>query len=164
MRIRKFRDEDARKVFYLIRKALLEVNSKDYPKETIEGVIRHVRPSNLIRMSRKRRTYVVTDGKRILATGGIAENWILSFYVNPRCHGQGVGTYLLNYLEKLAAKDGYAFVSVPAGFTAIGFYRKRGFKRSRDQSKASKNWVILCKTIEKESAPNQRVQPTLKRG
>jgi GNAT superfamily N-acetyltransferase len=147
VRIRKFKDEDARKVFYLIRKALCEVNGKDYPPETIAGMVRHVRPSNLISMSRKRKIYVVADGARILATGALADNWILSFYVNPNYHGREVGTYLINYLEKLANKDGHDCVYVPSSFTAIGFCEKRGFKSSRDQSKASKDWVILSKTI-----------------
>lgn len=36
MRIRKFQREDAQRVSRLIRKALLEVNSMDYPKKVID--------------------------------------------------------------------------------------------------------------------------------
>jgi GNAT superfamily N-acetyltransferase len=147
MRIRRFQEEDARRVSYLVCKALRETNSRDYPPQTIEAVARSFSPSNVILMSRKRPMYVVADGPRILGTGSLSQNWILSFFVNPRYHGQGIGTHLLDYLERRARKAGHDVTSVPSGFTAIGFYRKRGYRKSRDQSKASKDWVILSKKM-----------------
>ena len=48
-------------------------------------------------------------------------------YVHPAAVGQGVGTMLIDALEKLAGGRGTARLSVDASDSARGFFEKRGF-------------------------------------
>lgn len=147
MTIRPFRPDDAPAVSCLIARDLREVNAKDYPAETINAMQLHFSPDNLIKMSQQRQMFVAEDAGRVVATGSLAGNWILTFFVDPDCHGRGVGKQLLAHLEKLAAAQGSIETFVPAGFTAVTFYRKRGYNDAADQSKATKDWIILSKKL-----------------
>lgn len=146
--IRPFRPDDATAVACLIGRDLREVNAKDYPPETIDSMVRHFTPDKLIEMSWQRQMFVADDGAEVVATGSLAGNWILTFFVAPKCHGRGVGKRLLAHLEELAASQGCKEAFVPAGFTAITFYRKHGYTDAADQSKATKDWIILSKKFE----------------
>ncbi len=48
--------------------------------------------------------------------------------VSPRAQGHGVGTEILNSLVALARKNGAGLVFLNARFTALGVYRRLGFK------------------------------------
>ena len=52
MRIRRFRKEDARKVSYLIRRALVATNSRDYPESVIRHLCTTFTPGRMIRNAR----------------------------------------------------------------------------------------------------------------
>lgn len=52
-------------------------------------------------------------------------------------------------LEGLAKAQGCQETCVPAGFTAVTFYRKHGYSEATDQSHATKDWIIMSKRIER---------------
>jgi len=54
-------------------------------------------------------------------------NKIDMLYVHPAAVGQGVGTMLVDALEKLAGARGAAKLIVDASDTARGFFEKRGY-------------------------------------
>jgi putative acetyltransferase len=55
-------------------------------------------------------------------------------YVHPAVAGQGVGTMLLDALEKLAAARGASKLTVDASDNAQDFFRARGFKAMQRNS------------------------------
>jgi GNAT superfamily N-acetyltransferase len=146
--IREFSPGDAQAVSDLIRHDLRAVNIKDYPPETIESMLQHFAPENLIKLSQQpRQMFVAEDCGKVVATGSLAENWILTFFVAPEYHGRGVGKQLLTFLEEQALAKGRTDTFVPSGFTALPFYKKRGYTEAADQSKATKDWIILSKQL-----------------
>jgi hypothetical protein len=87
IRIRKFKREDARKVSYLIRKTLIEVNSKDYPQNIIQFMYENYSPRRIIEKSSNRLMYIAVEDERILGTVSLKDNVILALFVNPKFHG-----------------------------------------------------------------------------
>lgn len=135
--IRKFKKEDARKVSNLIRKALLEVNSKDYPQSAIQYLYTEYSSKGLIDASKKRAIYLATENRKLLGTVGIENNRVFNLFVNPNFHGIGIGARLMGYVEKIVKDKGYDFVELPSSITAEKFYKKLGYKeieRKRDKN------------------------------
>jgi len=131
MNIREFRREDAPKVSRLIRKALLEVNSEDYPMKVIDFMYDLFTPRNLIDISSRKAMYVVVHDDKVLATGALSGDEIMTVFVDPRFHGKGIGTMMMDFLEVIAAKKGLRSVKLSSSITAHEFYRKRGYRKVR---------------------------------
>jgi GNAT superfamily N-acetyltransferase len=145
MRIRKFRKEDAQKVSNLIRKALVEVNSKDYSRKIITNLCKIYSPKGLMDITKKRDIYVAVEGDKILGTASLQGDAIYGVFVNPRYHGKGIGTKLMNYVEKVAKRRGLKSVGLPASLTAYGFYKKLGYKKFREEVTEKAGRVIIMK-------------------
>jgi ribosomal protein S18 acetylase RimI-like enzyme len=128
MRIRKFRDEDARKLSYLIRRTLYKVNIKDYPKSVLARVARYNAPSELIKRSRSGDVYVIVDGDRILGIAGLENNYVFGVFVDPAYHGEGIGRKLMDHVERVTKKRGIDSLTLASSLTAVGFYEKLGYK------------------------------------
>jgi len=53
---------------------------------------------------------------------------ITALYVHPDFIRQGIGTHLLNFINKTAQESGCKFIKVWSSLTAASFYNTRGFK------------------------------------
>ncbi|HUW49337.1 MAG TPA: GNAT family N-acetyltransferase, partial [Patescibacteria group bacterium] len=82
MVIRRFRADDADSVSHIIRRCLLEVNIKDYPREVIESMYDYFSPENLVEISARRRMYVFVQNNEIQGTGSLKDNNVRSVFVN----------------------------------------------------------------------------------
>jgi len=129
MHIRNFKKEDAGKVSNLIRKCLLEVNSKDYPKSVIEFMHNHFTPATLVQYSKERNVFVAVENEKILGTASLKEDDISTVFVNPNIHGKGIGSKLMDKVEDLAKRNGYKTVKLSSSLTSFEFYKRRGYKK-----------------------------------
>ena len=134
MEIRLFKPEDAEETALVIEKTLRVSNSRDYPEQYIEFNIASHSADELIKASNERHMYVVSEGERIIGTGGIAGYWgsltesiLLTIFVLPEYQGKGVGRRIIETLEK----DEYFLraqrIEIPASLTAVDFYLKMGY-------------------------------------
>ena len=142
----KFQNKDARKLSYLIRRALNEVNIKDYPKRVIVHLSKQNTPSKLIEKSKQRDIYVIVDGDRILGTASLENNNVFSVFVNPTYHGKGIGQRLMGHIERVAKKRGIDRLKLPSSLTAIGFYEKLGYRKIKKvffKVKSTKGYEII---------------------
>ena len=147
MKIRKFRDADARRTSYLIRRTLRVSNGPDYDTKTIDSFVAHFSPSTLRKLSRERDIFVVEDNGRLLATGSLAGRTVAAFFVNPRFQRQGVGTALLKHIERAAARGRVERLRVNSSFTALPFYRLHGYRRLPNQPKPGAPFIAMTKTL-----------------
>jgi ribosomal protein S18 acetylase RimI-like enzyme len=145
MKIRKFQDKDSGKVSYLIRRALNEVNIKDYPKSVIVYLSKYNAPSKLIKRSRLRDIYVIVDDNRILGTAGLKNNNVFSVFVDPTYHGKGIGQRLMRHVEQIAKKRGICTLTLISSLTAVGFYEKLGYKKVKEVFNKSLGHQIIMK-------------------
>jgi putative acetyltransferase len=77
-------------------------------------------------------------------------------YVHPAAAGQGVGSMLIDALEKLAAARGAAQLSADVSDSAQDFFRRRGFvARQRNTVPVGNEWLANT-TMEKQLAAKER--------
>jgi len=116
--IRRFKRENAEEVSYLIRKALTEVNSKDYSQELIQFLCKNYSPERIVEESSNLLMCIAIENERILGTISLKNNVILGLFVNPKFHDKGFGTKLMDFVEAIVRKRNYKSVIVPSSTTA----------------------------------------------
>ena len=122
IRIRKFGRDDAEEVSTLIRKCLLEVNSRDYTKEEINFMIKNFEAERLIKKSRKRAIFVALHKGRIVGVAGAERNEVHNVFVLPEMHGKGIGRMLMERAEEVIREHGYKYAEVASSITACLLY------------------------------------------
>lgn len=105
--LRRFHESDAEEVSALIKKTLIEVNVKHYPKRVIDHLVAHITPKHLAVLSRTRHSVVLTEGNDIVATGSYKKRFfgrgiVQTLYVIPEYQGQGLGARTVGHLEQVA--------------------------------------------------------------
>jgi putative acetyltransferase len=79
-------------------------------------------------------------------------------YVHPAAAGQGVGSMLVDALEKLAAARGATRLSADVSDSAEEFFRHRGFvPRQRNTVPVGEEWLANT-TMEKQLAAKERAR------
>lgn len=126
--IRDFLYPDADAVSDLIRRALSEINIKDYSPEVISFMVNYFNTETIIKNSKDKKTFVLVDGQRILGTGSVKDGEISEVFVDPTSISTGIGTKLMNKMEEFIRNSGYGSVYLFSSLTAVGFYKKRGYK------------------------------------
>lgn len=77
-------------------------------------------------------------------------------YVHPAATGQGIGTMLIDALEKLATARGAAKLTAEVSDNAQDFFRKRGFvAQTRNTVPRGDEWLANT-TMEKKLAAKER--------
>jgi putative acetyltransferase len=78
-------------------------------------------------------------------------------YVHPAAAGQGVGSMLIDALEKLAGGRGALKLSVDASDTARGFFEKRGYTAQQRNSVSVGGEWLANTTMQKQLAVKREV-------
>jgi putative acetyltransferase len=73
-------------------------------------------------------------------------------YVHPAVAGQGVGTMLVDALEKLMASRGTARLTTDASDSAAGFFQRRGYVAQRRNTVPAGGEWLANTTMEKKLA------------
>lgn len=133
--VKPYQEEDAEEIVHLITRNFREVNSKDYGVEAMEKLAATHDVNWFKGIADSANVYVFWNEGRIAGVGSIASYWgsltesiLLTVFVLPQLHGQGIGSFIINTLES----DEYFLradrVEVPASITAAEFYRKKGYE------------------------------------
>lgn len=134
IQIRRFKAKDAKDVSHIIKRNLLEINTRDYPLESMKILSEEYNDEKVLYMSEHAHSYVATLKQQIVGCGSIAQYWnrphesiILSVFVKPELHGQGIGQRIISQLEN----DIYFLeadrIEIPASITAYEFYKSLGY-------------------------------------
>lgn len=134
VRVRSYVENDAEEIVKLVARNFREVNSKDYGVEKMEWLIAHRDVEWFKGVANNSHVYVFCVEEKIVGVGCIAGYWgsltesiLLTIFVLPELHGQGLGSYIIDTLER----DEYFLranrIEIPASITAVEFYRKKGY-------------------------------------
>ena len=145
MNIRKFKEGDAIGVSNIIKKCLVEVNSKDYSKKVISFMCSYFTPALIIKTSKKMLIFVAVDNKHVLGTASLKKNEISTIFVDPKVHGRGVGKNLMKRVESEANKNGFKSIKLFSSITAIKFYKKLGYYKVKANFDKNFGKTILMK-------------------
>lgn len=107
----------------------MKVNIKDYPENVIKNMCLFYTPKKINDNSKKRQIFVAVENEKIIGTASLENNFVMNVFVKPGQHGKGVGTKLMNKVEREAKKKGYNHTILNAILTAYEFYKKINYKK-----------------------------------
>ena len=149
--IRRLKECDAKVVAEIVCRNFLEVNIKDYPKDEMERLAKTYDKNKILEMNNWAHSYVACSDNKVVGCGSIASFWgkenesiLLTIFVVPELQGKGIGTQIINALEKdeyfLRAKR----IEIPSSITACDFYRNFGynFKNGAQQLDDEKHYRL----------------------
>ena len=131
---RRFRKEDAEEVRKIIVRNFLEVNSKDYGIKAMQKLADDYNTDKILQIAGFAHMYVFELENRIVGVGSISSFWgsktesiLLTIFVLPELHGNGIGSLIIKTLEQDELYIRAHRVEIPASVTATEFYRKFGY-------------------------------------
>ena len=132
--VKPYREEDAEEIVGLIIRNFKEVNVRDYGTEAIEEIVRTHDVNWFKVVAGYAHVYVFWNEGSIVGVGSISSFWgsptesiLLTVFVLPDLHGQGIGSYIIDTLEKDELFLRADRIEIPASITAVEFYRKKGY-------------------------------------
>ncbi len=134
MVIRRLKEQDAQAVSELIVTTIRISNTRDYPAELMEELIRTETPEHVLQRASWTHFYVAEEAGAIIGCGAIGPYWgkedessLFTIFVHPEHQDKGVGRAIVETLEQ----DEYALrarrIEIPASITGLPFYRKLGY-------------------------------------
>lgn len=155
--IEEYQEKDIEEISKMIIKNILEVDIKDYKMEEAENLIDKYYTTDKLKEEFKARekVYVAKINGDIVGTAGIdkswynndGEYWILSVFVRPENHRQGIGTKLIKQLEEYAKTLGAKRIIIPATITGSGFYKKMGYEYVEGKKILNKENMYMMEKI-----------------
>ncbi|MBU0761726.1 MAG: GNAT family N-acetyltransferase [Candidatus Altiarchaeota archaeon] len=151
MKVRFFRPSDGRRCHYIIKKCLFTVNKKEDSLATRKNLAKNNTPKRLLEKNSMEKIYVAEDKNKVVGIIGIDDVGIIHhLFVDPRYHGKGIGSALLQKTITTAKKHKLKKVTTHSSILADGFYKKHGFKRIRKHTRKWLNSKITYIKMEKK--------------
>ena len=136
LKIVEYKERYLEQISNLIIQDLLTVNSNDYGIERVKKMAEDFTVEKLQNsLSKRKKVFVALIDDNVVGTAGIDkswnsddEYWILTVFVKPENHGQGIGKKLIGKIEEYATSLPIKKLVIPASITAHEFYYKLGYK------------------------------------
>ena len=137
MRIRAYESADANAVSQLIRTTMRISNSADYPMDRLQPLIDYFSPEKVDQLSRERVCLVAEEAGEIVGTGGLEDDELVTFFVNPGWQGRGIGSALLSAVEAVASTRGIRELKVGSSLAGAPFYQSHGYRPTGELSEGT---------------------------
>lgn len=132
--IKAYQEENAEEIVKLIHRNFREVNVKDYGEEFVEELLDTHDVDWFKNLAGYANVYVFWSEDQIVGVGSISSFWgsltesiLLTVFVLPELHGQGIGSCIIDTLESDELFLRAERIEIPASITAVEFYRKKGY-------------------------------------
>ena len=132
--VRRYQEQDAEKIVNLIRRNFLEVNVKDYGEDAMKALAEHHDVNWFKQVASYANVYVFCIEDEVIGVGSISSFWgsltesiLLTIFVLPELHGNGIGKFIIETLEQDELFLRADRIEIPASITATEFYRKQGY-------------------------------------
>ena len=133
--VRPYNEADTEEIVRLIVRNFKEVNVKDYGVEAMEKLAKHHDVNWFKSIASDANVYVFLNNGVVVGVGSIAPFWgsltesiLLTVFVLPELHNQGIGSFIMDTLEADELFLRAARIEIPASITAVEFYRKKGYE------------------------------------
>lgn len=150
MKIREYRESDAKEKAEVHRRSIREIARDDYSRDEIE-VWSDVEVEDDPLPDKKVR-YVATENGKIVGFGDYDREGgeITGLYVHPDYTGEGVGQQLLGEVEKDAREHNLDNLMCSSTVTAKRFYRRNGYEVIRQETHEIENQDLKVYTMKKQ--------------
>ena len=136
LKIVEYKEKYLEQISNLIIQDLLTVNSNDYGIERVKKMAEDFTVEKLQNsLNKRKKVFVALIDDNVVGTAGIDkswnsddEYWILTVFVKPENHGQGIGKKLIEKVEEYATTLPVKKLIIPASITAHEFYYKLGYR------------------------------------
>jgi GNAT superfamily N-acetyltransferase len=161
MVIEKFQPKHAKAVSNLIRRNLLEINSKDYPLEFITYLVDFFSPAQIVENARTQHIFVAIEEGKVIGTAGLANfgspekpsYYGVAVFVEPEFQGHGLGRQMVAAVEAKAKELDAGKITVRAAMGARVFYEKLGYQLQDGKEELDeKGYYILEKALQSKQA------------
>lgn len=133
--VRPYQENDAEEIVKLIVRNFKEVNSKDYGEKAMEKLAESHDVNWFKRLAGSANVYVFINEGKIVGVGSISSFWgsstesiLLTIFVLPELHNQGIGSFIIDTLESDELFLRADRIEILASITAVEFYRKKGYE------------------------------------
>ncbi|WP_161626826.1 GNAT family N-acetyltransferase [Desulfospira joergensenii] len=130
MKIRKASSADKENISRLHIASIRELCAKHYTREQLNAWTRILTPSVYDQALKEKIFLVAYDSQQDLLGLGILDAGnaeISAVYIHPDAAGKGIGSNLLNELEKIARNSNLFKITVHSTLNAKGFYMAHGY-------------------------------------
>jgi ubiquinone/menaquinone biosynthesis C-methylase UbiE/N-acetylglutamate synthase-like GNAT family acetyltransferase len=145
MKIRKATFDDVDELRTLFLETIVAVNSKDYNEEQIKVWSTSADQEHFLIGRLKEQHFLVAESNGVIT--GFASlsdaGYFDTMYVHKDFQGQGVGTLLLNAIEKVATALEVSQINTDVSITARSFFEKHGYQVDRQQQKHVRGTVFI---------------------
>jgi GNAT superfamily N-acetyltransferase len=165
--IRRMTEADAAAVSALMLRSYDQVLVHYHSPEMLQRFREHATPASLTEQLGRKDVFVVEDGERIVATGGLAwfddpdvpreeqagvyedaaDRRISNLFVAVDLLGNGIGRALLDDLVRLAVAEGAERLHVASSRNAVSFYERAGFALDPDPVSETPEITWLVRTL-----------------
>lgn len=154
--IREYEEKYAEDISNIVTRNLLEINSKDYGIEFSKKLSEEFTVDKLKENFKSRtKVFVALENNTVVGIAGIAkswynndgEYWILTVFVKPEKHGQGIGKNLIYKIEEYSKEIKAKKLVVPASITACEFYHKLGYNYANGKKELNKEKMYIMEKL-----------------
>lgn len=155
--IEEYQEKDIENISNMIIQNIFEVDSKDYGINEAKKLIEKYYTKDKLQENfrNRKKVYVAKLNGMIVGTAGIDkswysdndEYWILSVFVRPENHKQGIGTKLINKIEEYAREINAKRLIIPSTITGSGFYQKMGYEYVNGIKKLNEENMYMMEKI-----------------
>ena len=125
---------DARRLLEIRRTSILELAPPGMPLDETGAWAMRLTLSGMERKLRDLEIWVAELEGMVVGWGAIRVDILEGLYTTPEFAGRGVGTALLDRLERLMSERGMQAVRADASSNAYAFYLRRGYRSSGPQT------------------------------
>lgn len=127
MEFRNFKESDAEEVSSLIRRSIMNRNNKGYKLSELYSICNYYSADNLRSGINEKHTVVCVDKGKIIGTMTLKADEVKTLFIDPKYQGNGLGTKLMDLLEKEAKDKALSKIWGVAALSAVDFYKARGY-------------------------------------
>lgn len=154
--IKEYEEKYAEEISNIVTRNLLEINIKDYGLEFSKNHAEEFTVDKIKENFKNRtKTYVALKNNNVVGTAGLdkswynddGEFWIVSVFVKPENHGEGIGKSLINKVEEYAKEINAKKLVVPASITACEFYHKLGYEYANGKKELNEEQLYIMEKL-----------------
>ena len=156
--LRPFLPADTMALRDLFAQSIEELTAEDYDEDQRLAWIASAEDADAFRATARRHADPRRPARRRIYLGfaSLKDNKTIDMlYVHPDYAGEGVGTALVDALEKIAAARGAETLTTDASDTAVPFFERRGYVQTRRNSVPLDEQWLSNTTMTKRLAPSK---------